>query len=84
MTILRALKEMKLNGKLIHADEYIRADNPELFPQQKYVRNLTKDETAEILDEYVEYSEKLFSEIPPWKEIPKRVPMRELDQGKLF
>ena len=49
MTILMAVKDIKLNGKLIHEGEYIRTANPEFFLQREYGRKLRLDETQTIL-----------------------------------
>ena len=84
MMLLRALKDVMLNGKLIHLGEYISTDNPKLFLQHEYARSLTMDETQTILTERVKYAEKLFSEVPDRTETAQEVPKKTIDQGRLF
>lgn len=60
MILLKALKNIVLNGKFIRVDDYIQTDNPEVFLRPGYARKLTLEETRAILKSYVEFAEKVF------------------------
>ena len=83
--LLKALKDIVLNGKLIHAGEYLQTENPALFLTSNLARRLTEEETKAILGDYVSYAEKLFNK--PEKTsaaIPKERSSIKVSQGSLW
>lgn len=60
--LLKITQELKLNGRTISPGEHISTRNPEQFLQRGLARHLTREETREILDEYVQYAKGVFSE----------------------
>jgi hypothetical protein len=61
MIVLKALKDMKLNGKLMHDGDYIRTGNPKIFLERGVARRITTEEVLAILNDYIEYAKKLFN-----------------------
>lgn len=71
MGVLKTLKEICLKGKLIPPGTKIQVDDEDELIGKGYARRLTKDESRAIIDEYVAYAEKVFSE-KPTVSVPKK------------
>ncbi len=64
MLILKTLKPIRMNNKMVEPGGTIKIENAQGLIEKGYARELTKEETNEILCEYVKYAEELFSEAP--------------------
>ena len=77
--LLKVIRELNLNGRTISPGEHISTKNPEQFIQHGLARQLRGEEVRDILDEYVQYAERIFNR----KEV-LRTPQAKYVQGNLI
>jgi len=76
MAILKVIRPLKVNGEILQSGEMFRASNVQELIDRKYARYLTREETKNILNEYVRYAEGIFN-----KKEASRTPQTKYVQG---
>lgn len=71
MHILKTLKPVRMNGKIVEPGHVVKVGDTQGLIERGYAREFTKEETENILYEYIRDAEELFSETPVKETMPK-------------
>jgi hypothetical protein len=60
--LVTIIKSFPAKGRTYQAGEFIRVKHGQRLIDKGYARHLNTNDTAEILDEYVQYAKKIFKD----------------------
>lgn len=84
MELLIATKPIRSDNELLKPGEKFIIEDGQILLDRRYARRLTKYEAQAILNEYVKYSEDLFSKEPEKKPILAIRDRKAVYQGRLL